>query len=136
MFRGIFAMNDPCPVCGLLFQREEGYFLGAMYFSYVLGAAILLPAYFLAQYLLPGWNGGYVAILVWLLYLPLVPAVFRASRALWIYWDRWGSFSDVSAGPYEKHRLHEIAAEKERQQDQPLTARPEPREPSPPGRTG
>ena len=36
MFRGVFAMNDPCPVCGLLFKREEGTFLGAMYVSYVL----------------------------------------------------------------------------------------------------
>ena len=34
MFRGGLSMNDPCPECGLIFQREEGYFLGAMYVSY------------------------------------------------------------------------------------------------------
>ena len=27
MFRSLFDMNDPCPECGTLFQREEGYFL-------------------------------------------------------------------------------------------------------------
>ena len=41
MFRGRLTMNDPCPVCGLVFQREEGYFLGAMYVSYALSAATL-----------------------------------------------------------------------------------------------
>jgi hypothetical protein len=27
-------MHEYCPVCGLKFEREEGYFLGAMYISY------------------------------------------------------------------------------------------------------
>src|SRR4051794_3870638 len=53
MFRGTFQMNDPCPVCGLIFQREEGYFLGSMYASYVIGCAILTPLYFLLAHLLP-----------------------------------------------------------------------------------
>ncbi|MGL4550618.1 MAG: DUF983 domain-containing protein [Gemmataceae bacterium] len=115
MFRGQFAMNDPCPVCGLLFQREEGYFLGAMYFSYVLGAAVILPGFFLAQYLLPGWNGTRVALLVWVLYLPLVPMIFRYSRTMWVHAERWGRFTDSTAGAYEKHRLREIAAQREKE---------------------
>ena len=49
IFRGTFAMNDPCPRCGLLFQREEGYFLGAMYFSYAISLAILVPLLFAAS---------------------------------------------------------------------------------------
>lgn len=28
-------MFDNCPVCGLKFEREQGYFLGAMYVSYL-----------------------------------------------------------------------------------------------------
>lgn len=110
MFRGVWGMNDPCPKCGLLFQREEGYFLGAMYFSYVLGALILIPSFFLAVALLPEWNGTLLAVLVWVLYLPLVPVVFWYSRALWVHCERWGRFSDSDAGPYEKQRLREIAA--------------------------
>src|SRR5437660_1786882 len=27
-------MRDTCAVCGLKFEREQGYFLGAMYISY------------------------------------------------------------------------------------------------------
>src|SRR5262245_28665270 len=47
LFRDWRTMNDPCPVCGLIFQREEGYFLGAMYASFVLSAALVVPAYLL-----------------------------------------------------------------------------------------
>jgi uncharacterized protein (DUF983 family) len=53
MFKGLLQMNDPCPVCGLIFEREEGYFLGAMYVSYVLGCAVVGAAYFLAAALWP-----------------------------------------------------------------------------------
>jgi hypothetical protein len=103
-------MNDPCPVCGLVFQREEGYFLGAMYFSYVLSAALMIPAYFVAAALLPDWSGVAVTFLVWLPYLFLVPAVFRYSRVLWIYFERAGCPSDASAGPYEKLKLRQPTA--------------------------
>jgi len=41
LFHGWFGMNDPCPVCGLILQREEGYFLGAMYVSYGLSVSFL-----------------------------------------------------------------------------------------------
>lgn len=112
MFRGPFAMNDPCPTCGLLFQREEGYFLGAMYFSYALGSFLLFPAFYVATHFLPSWDGTWVAVLVWVLYLPFVPMVFRYSRAIWIYLDRWGRFDDSTAGAYEKVRLRQIAEAK------------------------
>ena len=28
VFRGLVDMNPSCPVCGLPFEREQGYFLG------------------------------------------------------------------------------------------------------------
>lgn len=108
MFRGSFAMNDPCPDCGLLFQREEGYFLGAMYFSYLLGALILTPAFFGLSALLPDWDGSLVALLAVGVYLPFVPAVFRYSRLLWVYLDRVVCADDMTVGSYEKMRLREI----------------------------
>src|SRR6185295_15533099 len=40
VFRGMLAMNDACPECGLVFEREPGYFVGAMYVSY----AMAIPA--------------------------------------------------------------------------------------------
>lgn len=82
-------MNESCPVCWLLFEREEGYFLGAMYFSYFLAVGILVTGYFLGSLLLPAWPREWVAGLAVLVFVPLVPTVFRYSRVCWIYYDRW-----------------------------------------------
>lgn len=109
IFRGPFAMNDPCPGCGLLFQREEGYFLGAMYMSYPITSAILIPIYFLVEELLPTWHSLLLVPVATLLYLPFVPAVFRYSRVLWIYFDRLGDPCDPGLlTAYEKTRLDEL----------------------------
>jgi hypothetical protein len=116
MFRGGFTMNDPCPVCGLVFQREEGYFLGAMYVSYVLSTALLVVFYGVATLLLPDWDSLYVALIALVPYVPFVPAVFRYSRVLWIYLDRSLCPGDESAGAYEKVRQQAPA----RPQDTPL----------------
>ncbi len=109
MFSRGVTMNDPCPVCGLLFQREEGYFLGAMYCSYVISSVILAAFYFTAAALLPGWNGMAVATVAVIPYLPLIPAVFRYSRVLWVHLERAGNPTDESAGAYEKVRLRQLA---------------------------
>src|SRR5262245_56913727 len=41
LFRGLFAMHRCCPVCGLRFEREQGYFVGAMYVSYPLSVELI-----------------------------------------------------------------------------------------------
>jgi uncharacterized protein (DUF983 family) len=96
IFRGTFAMNPSCPVCGLLFQREAGYFLGAMYTSYALGTALLVPLFYLVQWLLPSWPGIAVAAVAMLPYLVFTPSVFRYSRGLWIYMDRYADPGETS----------------------------------------
>jgi uncharacterized protein (DUF983 family) len=114
MFRGLFTMNDPCPVCGLLFEREEGYFMGAMYVSYGLSSALLVPLYFIATALLPEWSTITIALLLWVPYLPFVPLVFRYSRVLWIYFDRHFWPQDSFPSAYERFREQQRALEKAR----------------------
>ena len=101
-------MNDPCPVCGLIFQREEGYFLGAMYVSFLIGTFAVGGGFFLVQWLFPNWNELLVLGVVIFVYFLLVPAVFRNSRTIWIHYDRWTSPGDISAGAYEKARAIEF----------------------------
>src|SRR5436305_4790644 len=67
IFKGRFEMNRTCPVCGLPFQKEAGYFLGAMYFSYPLSALVLGIFFAIGMYLLPNW--GYE----WVLALAMIP---------------------------------------------------------------
>ena len=33
VFNGIISMHTNCPVCGLLYNREQGFFLGALYIA-------------------------------------------------------------------------------------------------------
>jgi hypothetical protein len=84
-------MNDVCPVCGVRFEREQGYFLGAMYFSYALSIPILGGIILLECLLFPAVRLEYLALLAAIPYIPLMAPVFRYSRVLWIYFDRWVS---------------------------------------------
>ena len=91
-------MNDRCSLCGLKFEREQGYFLGAMYFSYAIGG-LLLFAFCLPLWLwtsLTYYRGLAVATL---LLLPFLPAIFRYSRVLFMYMDH--SIDPVRENPEE-----------------------------------
>jgi len=80
-------MYGTCTVCGLKFEREPGYFLGAMFISY----ALMIPPVLLgtlAIWYLSGWRFNLVLVCTFVAYLPLVPMVTRLARVLWIYLDR------------------------------------------------
>jgi uncharacterized protein (DUF983 family) len=91
IFKGRTAMNDCCPQCGIPFEREQGYFMGAMYFSYPLSVPILGLLILIGHLLLPSLRIEWVIGLATIAYLPFVPLVFRYSRVLWIYFERWAN---------------------------------------------
>ena len=87
LWRGPIAMHERCPVCGLKFEREPGYFVGAMYMSYALTLPPA-PLVYLAIKRLSHWPFDTAVFATFLAYLPLVPLVMRLARVLWIYFDR------------------------------------------------
>lgn len=91
MFRGsIFRfpkMNERCPICDLKFEREEGYFLGAMYISYLLSLlCIVLLTVLLWSF--SQWPLLKDVMLALLVFLPLAPVLTLLARVLWIYLDQ------------------------------------------------
>ena len=80
-------MHDSCPTCGLHFNREPGYFLGAMYISYGLGVLIMAPIAALL-WALTGWWVTKVIVWAVVLFLPLAPTITLFARVLWIYLDQ------------------------------------------------
>lgn len=80
-------MNARCPVCDLRFEREPGYFLGAMYISYGL-AVLLIVSMAAVLWAITGWWITRDTIWAVVLFLPLAPAVTYFSRVLWIYFDQ------------------------------------------------
>ena len=86
MFRGVFGMNRACPVCGHRFERETGFFQGAMYVSYALGigeaVVLVLVAMFVVGPLI-GLFGAIAAAVV--VHVACVPLLFRYSRVIWAH---------------------------------------------------
>ncbi len=81
------AMHESCPVCGHRFEREPGYFLGAMYVSYAIAVALYLLLAGLVHLLLPGLSETGVLAAAMPLFLPFVPLLFRYSRVIWMHLD-------------------------------------------------
>jgi uncharacterized protein (DUF983 family) len=87
LWRTYLTMYERCPECHLKYEREQGYFLGAMYFSYLLSIPPVLALVLLLWWLTP-WRFDVVIVAAFVAYLPLVPAVTRFARVLWLYLDR------------------------------------------------
>ena len=85
LFRRGFTMFEQCSYCGWRFEREEGYWTGAMavnlVFSEIIVAAIVIPLAARQVPLLPLFAIGLPAV-------ALLPVLFyRHSKALWICID-------------------------------------------------
>jgi hypothetical protein len=85
-----------------------------MYVSYLLASVVYLSLYFLGQWLWPEFNAYLLILAITIVYLPLVPVVFRYSRVIWMHFERSACPGELSATVYEKVKLREI--ERQRQQ--------------------
>jgi uncharacterized protein (DUF983 family) len=88
IFRGFPKMNDQCAVCHLWFEREEGYFLGAMIVDYAL-AMVITTAIGALLWAFTHWSFEKLCFVAILIFLPAVPAVTRLGRVLWIHLDQF-----------------------------------------------
>lgn len=87
LWRAPLKTYDRCPVCGLKYEREPGYFLGAIYFSYALSIPPTLVLV-LMIWRLTGCQFDTAVFGAFVAYLPFVPVVSRWSRVLWLYLDQ------------------------------------------------
>lgn len=85
VWAGPLTMWESCTVCGFVFEREPGYFTGAMYGSYILGIGITLPVWL--TMLLMGAPWVWIMAVTGVQMLILFPLLFRYSRVLWLHFD-------------------------------------------------
>jgi uncharacterized protein (DUF983 family) len=85
VFAGLVRTHALCPTCGLRFERELGYFTGAMYLSYGLGLVATVPVWLPMVWV--GRSVGEVLLASSLVLLLGSPWLFRYSRLLWLYLD-------------------------------------------------
>jgi len=85
VFSGLLRTRERCAVCNLVFEREPGYFTGAMYVSYSLGIFGTLPVWFTLLYTRqPLWVVLGASVLAVALLMPLS---FHYSRVIWLHID-------------------------------------------------
>ena len=89
VFTGPFRMKEHCDICGVRFEREQGYFLGAMYFSYPAACALIAACAFVLSLFFPALRDWKLILVACLPVVLLVPAIFRYSRIVWMHLDRW-----------------------------------------------
>ncbi len=85
-------MHHDCPVCGLNFFREPGYYVGAMIINYAATSFIMLVAYLLVVFFVPPiWNASpETKIPVWMgAAIAVSLLLFHHCRALWLAGDYW-----------------------------------------------
>ncbi len=76
-------MHKKCPVCGEDFERETGFYYGAMYVSYGLTVIWGLLVFVLMCVLL-GFDEITFIITFAILQLLLMPVFYRSARLVWI----------------------------------------------------
>jgi len=81
-----FRMRAQCAHCGLQFEREQGYFVGAIYLNYAATVAIAVPGYFLLDaFTMLNINQQ---LAIWVPFAVIFPPIFfHHSRSLWLVLD-------------------------------------------------
>src|SRR5581483_5364061 len=83
LFRGWFTMARECALCGLRFERAQGYWVGAIYVNYGVTVTIALAGYFGLWW----WRApsATTQLLIWAPFVAVFPLwFFRYSRGLWL----------------------------------------------------
>ncbi len=93
LFRGAFTMHERCAVCELKFEREPGYFVGAIYINYGVTTILMIAGFLLLDaWIHPtitaqivGWGAFGIGFPLWF---------FRYSKSLWLAIDHFLSPED------------------------------------------
>lgn len=86
LYRAAFRMNTQCRYCGLIYEREQGYFIGAIYIN-VIGTESLLLGTLLIYGLITGTINQTILTVLFFLAIALPLLFYHHSRSLWLCID-------------------------------------------------
>ena len=76
-------MHDKCSCCGETFEKEPGFFFGAMYVSYALMAGWFMVTWAIDTFFVHSQTWQYLTFIVSSIVV-LMPVTFRTSRLIWL----------------------------------------------------
>jgi uncharacterized protein (DUF983 family) len=86
LFEGFLAMRERCPTCLLTFEREHGFFVGAIYINYAGTVLVALASFHALELFTPvpfAWRLG-IAVACAAIF-PLF--FYRYAKSLWLSFD-------------------------------------------------
>jgi uncharacterized protein (DUF983 family) len=86
LFARFYKMNDKCPHCGLVFVREQGYFIGAIYVNVIVTESLIGLTFLLGALVFDVPDTVLYSVL-FALALTLPVAFYRHARSLWLSID-------------------------------------------------
>jgi uncharacterized protein (DUF983 family) len=106
LYESFFKMKRHCSRCGLIFEREQGYFIGALYINVIVTESLLLFLFILYYTIRPvSEDALYVVLFSLALILPLI--FFRHSRSLWLAVDHIIEPNSNRVEPEDEYDLSE-----------------------------
>lgn len=82
-------MHENCSNCGYHFEREPGYFIGALYISYALAVFQGLIAFLIMYTVFPGLNVVWILTGIFAVIVLFAKKNYKWSRILYIYIFPW-----------------------------------------------
>jgi uncharacterized protein (DUF983 family) len=76
-------MHEHCSVCDAKYEKEPGFFFGAMYVSYALMSALFISSFVIDNLWIHSETWQYMTFLVTAMIVS-VPLTYRWSRLIWI----------------------------------------------------
>lgn len=86
LYASVFRMHTACDYCDLVFEREQGYFIGAIYINIIATESILFLT-LLIYGLITGTVDQRILTILFVLAVIIPLIFFRHSRSLWLSID-------------------------------------------------
>lgn len=93
---------EHCPKCGLKYEKEVGFYYGAMYVSYALGVALFVTLWASFSLFLPWVSTGVELVTIITVVLLLGPYSYALSKIIWA--NLFFKYDKDAIRNYQAHR--------------------------------
>jgi uncharacterized protein (DUF983 family) len=85
IFASLWRMHEHCPVCGVKYERETGYFMNSIFIGYVMAFLVIVPVLLILYF--RGASAFWFTVYVSITLAILSPIIFRYARVIWMHMD-------------------------------------------------
>lgn len=76
-------LHEHCSECGLKYEKEPGFYYGAMYVAYALGVAIFVALWTSFNLFMPSVSVGFQILVIVLAMIFSGPYIYALSKIIW-----------------------------------------------------